>query len=49
MLDVLDLLPVPGGLLQGLDDQGRGGGNDVDLMEEKKNQDSVDKIIDTVS
>ena len=25
MLDVLDLLPVPWGLLEGLDDEGRGG------------------------
>merc|ERR1719282_877083 len=31
VLDVLHLLPVPGRLLQGLDDQGRGGGNNVDL------------------
>ena len=27
MLDVLDLLPVPGGLLEGLDDEGSGGGH----------------------
>ena len=30
VLDVLHLLPVPGGLLQGLDDEGRGGGNNRD-------------------
>ena len=27
VLDVLDLLPVPGGLLEGLDDEGSGGGH----------------------
>ena len=27
VLDVLDLLPVPGGLLEGLDDEGSGGGD----------------------
>ena len=27
MLDVLDLLPVPGGLLESLDDEGSGGGD----------------------
>ena len=31
MLDVLDLLPVPGGLLEGLDDEGGGRGNHADL------------------
>merc|ERR1711992_326613 len=31
VLDVLHLLPVPGGLLQGLDDQGGGRGDDADL------------------
>ena len=30
VLDILNLLPVPGGLLQGLDDEGRGGGNNRD-------------------
>ena len=30
MLDVLLLLPVPGGLLERFDDQGRGGGDDRD-------------------
>ena len=30
VLDVLLLLAVPGGLLKGLDDEGRGGGNDRD-------------------
>ena len=30
-VDVSDLLPVPVGLLQGLDDHGRGGGTDTDL------------------
>ena len=28
---VSDLLPVPVGLLEGLDDHGRGGGTDTDL------------------
>ena len=31
VLDVLDLLPVPGRLLEGLDDQGGGGGHHADL------------------
>ena len=31
VLDVLDLLPVPVGLLEGLDDQGSGGGADSNL------------------
>lgn len=30
VLDVLLLLPVPRGLLEGLDDKGRGGGNNGD-------------------
>ena len=35
VLDVLHLLPVPGRLLQGLDDQGRGGGNHRHLIKRK--------------
>ena len=31
VLDVLHLLPVPGGLLEGLDDEGGGRGDDADL------------------
>ena len=31
VLDVLDLLPVPGGLLEGLDDKGSGGGHHAAL------------------
>ena len=32
VLDILDLLPVPVGLLEGLDDQGSGGGADSNLI-----------------
>ena len=36
VLDVLDLLPVPGRLLQGLDDQGSSRGDNGNLVREYK-------------
>ena len=35
VFDVLHLLPVPVGLLEGLDDEGGGGGTDANLNNEK--------------